>query len=84
MCDIQFEVERIILSIMHEKTDYKFTTQTDLVDDLGFDSLQVVSMIVLIEERFDFLIPDERLSIDVLRNFGTLIDLVENSKECKK
>lgn len=84
MCDIRFEVEKIILSIMQEDKDYEFTMQTDLVDDLGFDSLQVVSMVVLLEERCDCLIPDKCLSFDVLRNYGTLIDLLENLKGLKK
>ena len=77
MCDIRFEVEKIILSLMHVDKDYKFTMQTDLVDDLGFDSLQVVSMVILIEERLDCLIPDESMSFDVLRKIGSLIDLLE-------
>lgn len=82
MGEINFEVQKIILSIMNEGKNYQFTMQTDLVDDLGFDSLQVVSMLVLIEERLNCLIPDECLSFDVLRNYGRLIDLLKKIKGC--
>lgn len=45
----------------------------DLVDDLGMDSINFISLIIELETTFEILIPDDWLIIDRFRNYS-LVD----------
>lgn len=45
-------------------------------DELGLDSITFVSLLVAIEEEFDIDIPDEKLSIAVLKTFSDFLGLI--------
>ena len=51
---------------------------TVLTKDLGFDSVQIISLIVEIESQFDIEIEDEDLDIEKLTVLKTLTDMVVN------
>ncbi len=51
---------------------------TVLTKDLGFDSVQIISLIVEIESQFDIEIDDEDLDIEKLTVFKTLADMILN------
>lgn len=57
---------------------YKFVPETDLVDDLGFDSLQLINLVVLIEDLCSVQIPDEYLTMDFLRSYDALSVFISN------
>lgn len=42
-----------------------------------FDSMAVATVIAGLEDRFDIVIEDEDLSVEVFRTVGTLVDLVD-------
>ncbi len=75
--DIQKELKSIIIAIArNEVTDESISNETVLTNDLGFDSVQIVSLIVEIESYFGIVIDDEDLDLDKISVFGSLIELV--------
>ena len=48
--------------------------ESDLVADLGADSLDVVELVMAIEEAFDLSIPDRET--EAVRTFGDAVELV--------
>ena len=55
----------------------QITESTDLMEDLGFESVNLVELIVDIENEFGIEIEDEFLDIEVLSSFNRLVDMLE-------
>lgn len=53
-----------------KKTQVEMTASTHIIDDLGGDSLDAMEMVMLIEDEFKILIPEDRL--DGVRTLGGL------------
>ena len=53
--NILTQVTEMIKALVPE--DQSLTEETDLVSDLGFDSLKVMSLLEDIEDRFDISVP---------------------------
>ena len=49
----------------------------DLIDDLGMDSVNFISLIVELEAEFDIQIPDEWLLMDKFRECSSILSAVE-------
>ena len=49
---------------------------TDIVNDLGADSLDVVDLVMTLEEEFDTEIPDE--DIENLKTVGDIVKYIED------
>lgn len=73
--DKSYVTEKLIKLIRNEN-GLLITENTDLVDDLEYDSLLFVELIIEIENEFDVEVPDEMLDIDILRNYGHLESFV--------
>lgn len=56
--------------------------ETNLSNDLGFDSIQIIEMIVDIETVFGITIEDEDLDLHTLFNFGLLEALIIKKTAC--
>lgn len=55
----------------------------DLIDDLGMDSINFVSLIIELEEAFEVQIPDEWLLMEKFRTFSQIysaVDVLINEK----
>lgn len=52
---------------------------TDIVDDLGADSLDVVDLVMTLEDEFDMEIPDE--DVETIRTVGDLSKYLEDHNE---
>ena len=50
---------------------------TDLISDLGFDSLSLIRLVVDIEIEFGISVPDEFMRQDNIRKFGNIYRWVE-------
>jgi acyl carrier protein len=55
------------------------TLESDLIADLGFDSLQVMETIAALEERFDIAVPADRVQdvrtvAQVIAQIGALVE----------
>ena len=71
-----FEKIKIILADHLDVEDVDITLETDIQDDLGADSLDVVDMVMSIEDEFEIEVPDE--DIENLRTVGALVNFIES------
>lgn len=53
---------------------------TDLINDLMYDSLSIIQLVVQIEDEFGVEIPDEDLDISKLRQYKWLKDFIMGEK----
>ncbi|WQT32701.1 acyl carrier protein [Helicobacter pylori] len=54
------------------------TPEVEFVKDLGADSLDVVELIMVLEEKFDIEIPDEQA--EKIVNVGDVVKYIEDNK----
>lgn len=64
-----------ILSEQFSVEEYSITANTNIAEDLGADSLDVVDILMSIEDEFEIEVPDEEIE-----NIRTVRDLVEYIK----
>ena len=55
------------------------TLQSNVLEDLGADSLDIIEMLMTLEEEYGITIPDEK--INQVKTVGGICELIE---ECKK
>ena len=68
-----------ILSNLFQNTgiDTDVLEFVDLIDDLGMDSVNFISLIVELEAEFDIQIPDEWFFVDKFRECSLILSAVE-------
>lgn len=68
-----------ILGILFQNSgvDTDVLEYVDLIDDLGMDSVNFISLIVELEAEFDIQIPDEWLLMDKFRECPSILSAVE-------
>ena len=66
---------KAILAEQFDVEEEKITAETDLQEDLGADSLDVVDLLMSIEDEFDIEIPDEE--IENIKTVGALVSYIE-------
>lgn len=64
-----------IISSQFDVDKATITADTNIEDDLGADSLDVVDMLMSLEDEFDVEIPDEE--IENIRTVGQLVAYIE-------
>ncbi|MBQ2301764.1 MAG: acyl carrier protein [Oscillospiraceae bacterium] len=72
-----FEKVREILCDQLEIDPDEVTLDTDLVKDLGADSLDLVDVVMSLEDEFDKEIPDE--DVENIKTVGDIVSYIENS-----
>ena len=72
-----FEKVREILCDQLEIDPDEVTLDTDLVKDLGTDSLDLVDVVMSLEDEFDKEIPDE--DVENIKTVGDIVSYIENS-----
>lgn len=70
------EKVKMILAEQLEVEEDSITVDTDIQDDLGADSLDVVDMVMSLEDEFEIEVPDE--DIESLRTVGALVSYIES------
>ena len=73
-----FEKIREILAAQFDAEKDDLTMSTNIQDDLGADSLDVVEVLMSIEDEFDVEIPDE--AIETIKTIGDLVTYIENNQ----
>lgn len=68
---------KVILSNQFDVDEDSITTETNIADDLGADSLDVVDMLMSLEDEFDVEIPDEE--VENIRTVGELVTYIEEN-----
>ena len=66
---------KVILAEQFDVEEDSLQNDTDLQDDLGADSLDVVDLLMSIEDEFEIEIPDEE--IENIRTVGDLVNYIE-------
>ncbi|MGN0559325.1 MAG: acyl carrier protein [Acutalibacteraceae bacterium] len=69
------EKVKAILAEQFDVEEDKITAETDLQEDLGADSLDVVDLLMSIEDEFDIEVPDEE--VENLKTVGALVSYIE-------
>ncbi len=69
------EKVKAILAEQFDVDEEKITVDTDLQEDLGADSLDVVDLLMSIEDEFEVEVPDEE--IENLKTVGALVAYIE-------
>lgn len=69
------EKVKAILAEQFDVEEDKITVDTDLQEDLGADSLDVVDLLMSIEDEFEVEVPDEE--IENLKTVGALVAYIE-------
>ena len=67
---------KVILAGQFDVEEDSIKPETDLQDDLGADSLDVVDLLMSIEDEFEIEIPDEE--IENIRTVGDLVNYIES------
>lgn len=70
-----FEKVREILCEQLDLEEDTVTMESNIADDLGADSLDVVDMLMSLEDEFDVEIPDEE--IENMKTVGNLVKYIE-------
>ena len=73
-----YEKIRNALAQQFEMDPEEITMETNLIDDLGADSLDVVELIMSLEDEFGVSIADEDAA--QLYTVGRIVDYLENMK----
>lgn len=55
------------------------TEKSNIIEDLGADSLDVIEMLMTLEDEYGITIPDEKIS--QIKTIGQIVELIE---ECRK
>ena len=71
------EKVKVILAEQFDVEEDTLTNDTDLQDDLGADSLDVVDLLMSIEDEFEIEIPDDQ--IENIRTVGELVNYIETN-----
>jgi len=71
------EKVKVILAEQFDIDEDSLQNDTDLQDDLGADSLDVVDLLMSIEDEFEIEIPDEE--IENIRTVGELVNYIESN-----
>ncbi|MEE1393201.1 MAG: acyl carrier protein [Negativibacillus sp.] len=71
-----FEQIKKILCDQLDLDEEQVTEDSEVIDDLGADSLDIVDLVMTLEEEFDTEIPDE--DIENLRTVGDIVKYVED------
>ncbi len=69
------EKVKMILANQFEVDEDTITAETNVMEDLGADSLDVVDMLMSLEDEFDVEIPDEE--IEKMRTVADVVAYIE-------
>ncbi len=73
-----FETIRKILSDYLEIEENEITLESDLVDDLGASSIDLVDLAMSVEDEFDIELPDEL--IETVQTVSDIVEFIDQNK----
>lgn len=72
-----FETVRQVLAEQLEVDPAIITPETDIIDDLGADSLDLVELVMSLEEHYDIVLTDDKTAN--VRTVGQVVKMLENT-----
>ena len=70
-----FETVRKVLAAQLEVDPELITADTDIIDDLGADSLDLVELVMSLEEHYDIVLTDDKTAN--VRTVGQVVNMLE-------
>ena len=70
------EKVKAILSEQFDVEEDTITPETNIADDLGADSLDVVDLLMSVEDEFEIEVPDEE--VENMKTVGELVKYIED------
>lgn len=70
-----FETVRKVLAEQLEVDESIITPETDIIDDLGADSLDLVELVMSLEEHYDIVLTDDKTAN--VRTVGQVVKMLE-------
>ncbi|HIT29288.1 MAG TPA: acyl carrier protein [Candidatus Scatomorpha stercoravium] len=70
-----FETVKKVLAEQLEVDPALITPDTDIMDDLGADSLDLVELVMSLEERYDIVLTDDKTAS--VRTVGQVVKMLE-------
>lgn len=70
-----FSKVRDILCEQLEVDEDEVTMESNILDDLGADSLDIVDLIMSVEDEFEMEVPDE--AVEAIRTVGDVVHFIE-------
>ena len=74
-----FEKLKSLIAEQLSVDEDEVTTEANIQDDLGADSLDVVDLITTIEDEFDISIPDE--AVEEIKTVGDIVNYIEKNAD---
>ena len=74
-----FEKVRSIIVEQLDVEEEKVALTSNIQDDLGADSLDIVDLVMSFEEEFDMEIPDEQ--VETIKTVGDIVKFIEEKTE---
>lgn len=78
MASSNYAAELIKLAEANTDADCTFTSSTDLVEDAGLSSIEIMELIEVVEDHFDISLP-----LNNLEDLRTLADIAEKIQQLK-
>lgn len=72
------EVKKIIIQVNEVLSNIDINKETNLINDLGFESIMIMELIIKIEETFLFEFSDEEMEIEKIIIVGNLVETIED------
>jgi acyl carrier protein len=73
--DVYAKVRKVVAEVF-KKDESELTLQTRIVDDLGAESLDIITLLMEFEDTFDRKIPDE--DVEKLATLGDTVQYIMN------
>lgn len=74
------ELKDLIIQLEPSLTSDQLHDDTAIVEDLGLDSILVVTLINMIEDRFSFTFAEEDLNMETLANMRALAEFISTRR----
>lgn len=72
-----FEKIKKILSEQLEVDESEITAESNMIEDLGADSLDLVDLVMTVEDEFDIEVPDE--DIENIKTVGDVVNFISSN-----
>jgi len=79
------KLKELLMSISRLQLDIADITDTaKLIEDLGFDSITLITLVVKLEESYQIIVEDEDLLMDFMETVSSLYQYILKKMETKR
>lgn len=78
----EMEVEQRLKELIASTGEFiavdKIDENTDMVQDFGFSSIEIIQLIVMIEDEFEFEFDDDELVVEKIAKYKDLVEIIKD------